>query len=263
MIYELNHVGAFVKDAEKSVEFYTQILGAQVVREALIASTNTKCIYVQLAGGMIELLAPGDISTRDIYGFDHIAFMTDNLDQDFQKIISNGFVPLMNPKVAGTGHGRLGFLADPNGVRVELIERDNTYRKPEIQSDILSFDHISLLTNDLMGAESFYADHMEMSTLKRFYLEPPRDLTMVYMNYGYDSIEFLHKTEPHTGALISHIALRVANVDDMVAKLTAKGVVFESGSPKTAGTGLGKVAVFKGPDGEKIELVDRQDLREI
>ncbi|MCR8633033.1 VOC family protein [Paenibacillus radicis (ex Xue et al. 2023)] len=263
MIYELNHVGAFVTDAEKSVDFYTRILGAQIVREALIPSTNTKCIYVQMAGGMIELLAPGDVSSRLHYGFDHVAFMTNSLDADYEKIITAGYTPFVAPKVAGSGHGRLAFLGGPNGERIELIERDETYRKPEVSSDILSFDHISLLSNDVVGAEKFYTEQTGMATLKRYYLEPPRDLTMVYMNHGYDVLEFLHKTEPQTGDPIGHIALRVDSVDAMVEKLSGLGVVFEPGSPKNAGTGLGRVAVFKGPDGEKIELVDRNDLREV
>ncbi|SDJ78714.1 VOC family protein [Paenibacillus naphthalenovorans] len=263
MIYELNHVGAFVKDAARSVDFYTRILGAQVVREAMIPATNTKCVYVQLAGGMVELLAPGDVASRSAYGFDHVAFSTDSIDSDFESIIAAGYKPLVQPKVAGSGHGRIAFLSDPNGVRVELIERDDTYRKPVKPSDILSFDHISLLANDLEAAEAFYGGQTGMTVLKRFYLEPPRDLTMVYVNHGYDVIEFLHKKEPQAGDLIGHIALRVANVDAMVEKLSAQGVVFEPGSPKNAGTGLGRVAVFRGPDGEKIELVDRSDLREL
>jgi catechol 2,3-dioxygenase-like lactoylglutathione lyase family enzyme len=43
MIYELNHVGAFVKDMDKSLQFYSGILGGQIVREALIPATNTRC----------------------------------------------------------------------------------------------------------------------------------------------------------------------------------------------------------------------------
>ena len=85
MIYELNHVGAFVRDGDASVKFYTETLGAQLVREALIPASKTQCLYLQLGAGMIELLAPGDPSTHSNYGLAHVAFMTDDLDAASEK----------------------------------------------------------------------------------------------------------------------------------------------------------------------------------
>jgi hypothetical protein len=37
----------------------------------------------------------------------------------------------------------------------------------------------------------------------------------------------------------------------------------ESGTPKPEGTGLGRIGIIRDPDGVKIELVDRADLRDL
>lgn len=264
MIKELNHVGMFVQDAERSVKFYTELLEAKVVSEAIIPAPNTKCIYLQIASSMIELLAPADTSSRSKWGFDHVAYIVDNLDAEYARLSALGRMFSVPPKVAGSGRGRVAFFSDPNGVRVELIERDDTFRiAPIAGGQIHSIDHISLVANDLKSAERFYVQDMSMSPLKQYYIEA-RDLTMVYMNHGVDVIELLHRSEPQLNVdLIGHIALRVDNVDEMTKQLQARGVPFEPGSPKAAGTGLGRVSVFRDPDGAKIELVDRKDLREL
>lgn len=263
MILELNHVGAFASDAEKSIKFYTENLGAKVVSEALIPVTNTRCIYLQISNGLIELLCRGDGSTPK-YGFDHVAFLVDNLDQTYEELVAAGYKFSVAPKIAGSGRGRLAFLSDPNGVRIELIQRDESFRIPKItEGKVRSFDHISLVANELEAAKEFYTKHMGLEHLKTMRIDL-RDLDMVYIMKGDDVIEFLHKSIPQTGVnLIGHIALRVDNVDEMTEFLKSKGVEFEPGSPKAAGTGIGRVSVFRDPDGAKIELVDRKDLREI
>jgi catechol 2,3-dioxygenase-like lactoylglutathione lyase family enzyme len=189
--------------------------------------------------------------------------MTDDLDADHQRLADAGFSFSVTPKMAGSGVGRLAFLSDPNGVRIELIERDDTYKQPSIEGRIKSFDHISLLARDLASAEAFYGEFIGMSMLKRMRVDA-RDLNMVYLNMGDDVVELLQPAQLPQGApLIGHIALRVDSVDAMVEELQGKDVTFDASSPKAAGTGLGRIAVFTDPDGIKIELLDRPDLRNL
>jgi catechol 2,3-dioxygenase-like lactoylglutathione lyase family enzyme len=265
MIYELNHVGEIIRNLDQSVAFYTELLDAKVVREAYIPSSDTKCVYVQIAGGMIEFLCRGDQSDPNLsYGFNHVAYMTDNIEGEYQRLAAAGAEFSVKPKIAGSGYGQVAFLADPNGVRSELIERPETFRQPlSAGGRIRSFDHISLVGDDLTGAEAFYTGQMGFQVLKRQYIAA-RELTMLYLMMGTDTIELLHRPTSQPGAdRIGHIALRVDSVDAMYEFLISKGVQFEPGSPKAAGTGIGRVAVFRDPDGARIELVDRRDLREI
>jgi catechol 2,3-dioxygenase-like lactoylglutathione lyase family enzyme len=86
---------------------------------------------------------------------------------------------------------------------------------------------------------------------------------MNYLNYGYDLLELLHRPTPSQDPIFAHIALRVDDVDAALAHFATQGVPAESGTPKPAGTGIGRIGVIRDPDGVKIELLDRPDIRDL
>ncbi|NOU96591.1 hypothetical protein GC093_25710 [Paenibacillus sp. LMG 31456] len=263
MITELNHVGIVAGDAEENIKFYVDILGGKIVNESYIPGNNTKCIYVQLGSGMIELLCRQNEADRVNLGLNHVCFLTDDLDGDYEKLLADGFEFQFAPKVAGSGDGRLTFLTDSIGTRVELIQRDNTYRVADIGGRVLGFDHISLSAHDLEAAEQFYSEKMGMKELIRMKVEAT-ELTMVYLNLGYDVIELLNRpNQQPVSPPIGHIALRVDNVDELSEYFVSQGLEILPGFPKTAGTGIGRITMVKDPNGAKIEFVDRKDLREL
>jgi catechol 2,3-dioxygenase-like lactoylglutathione lyase family enzyme len=263
MIYELNHFGIVIRNLKESLSFYKGALGAKVVNEGFIPSNQTDVVYLQIAGGMIELLHRREPAAEETYGITHIAFMTDDLDADYQALISSGGDPLVAPKVAGTGVGRLAFLADPNGARVELLQRDVVYRTEPIGNGMVrSFDHYSVRANNLVAARDFYERNMGMKPLKEMEV-PATELSILYLNYEYDVLELLHRPRPDAGAIFGHFALRVDNVDEALDSLAAMGVAAEPGTPKPAGTGIGRIGIICDPDGVRIELVDRPDLRDL
>jgi catechol 2,3-dioxygenase-like lactoylglutathione lyase family enzyme len=84
----------------------------------------------------------------------------------------------------------------------------------------------------------------------------------VYLESRYDLIELVESdiTRIEQGTRIDHIAIRVDNFEQEAARLQAQGVSFEV-LPRLASVGEGKVAMFLDPDGNKIEILDREDLR--
>jgi catechol 2,3-dioxygenase-like lactoylglutathione lyase family enzyme len=263
MIYELNHFGIVISDLERSLSFYKDTLGAKVVNEGFIPSNQTDVVYLQIAGGLIELLHRREPAAEETYGITHIAFLTDDLDSDYEVLISSGAAPLVAPKVAGTGVGRLAFLADPNGARVELLQRDVMYRTEPVENGIVrSFDHYSVRANNLVAARDFYERSLGMKALKEMEV-PATELSILYLNYDYDVLELLHRPRPDAGAIFGHFALRVDSVDQALESLAAKGVAAEPGTPKPAGTGIGRIGTICDPDGVRIELLDRPDLRDL
>jgi catechol 2,3-dioxygenase-like lactoylglutathione lyase family enzyme len=266
MIHELNHFGIVVKDLQKSLDFYQGLFGAKVVYRGFIPPTKTDVVYLLIAGGMIELLHRAEAPADETFGITHIAFMSDDLDADYARLIGQGYTGLVAPKVAGSGVGRLAFFSDPNGARVELIQRDLAMRDEPATHDIIrSFDHYSVLANDLTGAMKLYRDVMGMSVLKEMSVpHATNPLSIVYLNWGYDVLELLHRPTPDTtGPIFGHFALRVDSVDKALEAFAAKGVPAEPGTPKPAGTGIGRIGLVRDPDGVKIELVDRVDLRDL
>jgi catechol 2,3-dioxygenase-like lactoylglutathione lyase family enzyme len=86
----------------------------------------------------------------------------------------------------------------------------------------------------------------------------------VYLNWDYDVLELLHRPTPDTaGPIFGHFALRVDSVDEALRAFEAQGAPVEPGTPKPAGTGIGRIGIIRDPDGVKVELVDRVDLRDL
>jgi catechol 2,3-dioxygenase-like lactoylglutathione lyase family enzyme len=263
VIYELNHFGIVIKDLEKSLAFYQDVLGAKIVFKGFIESTKTDVIYLQISGGQIELLHRAAPPADEAFGITHIAFLTNDLDGDYQKLVDAGYEGLTAPKVAGTGVGRLAFVRDANGARVELLQRDVKMREGVLDHPIIkSFDHYSLIANNLEGALDFYHEQLGMDVLKTVTI-PATELEMNYLNYGYDLLELLHRPTPSQDPIFAHIALRVDDVDAALAHFATQGVPAEPGTPKPAGTGIGRIGVIRDPDGVKIELLDRADIRDL
>ncbi len=261
MINELNHFGIVVRDLDASLAFYQGAFGARVVFQKIVPASKTDIVYLQIAGGMIELLHPQEPADDETFGITHIAFMSDDLDADYQRLVSHGAGELSAPKIAGSGVGRLAFVADPNGARVELIQRDLAMRTEPIEHPhVAAFDHYSVMANDLDAARAFYGDQLGMTSFITLE-EPATELTIDYLHWNYDVLELLHRPTPSTDPIFAHFALRVTDLDSALAALAKLGVHPQAGTPRVAGTGHGRVANITDPDGVEIELLDRPDLR--
>jgi catechol 2,3-dioxygenase-like lactoylglutathione lyase family enzyme len=121
-------------------------------------------------------------------------------------------------------------------------------------------DHIHLRSPDPEKAAQFYAE-MFGATLRSRSLHG--EALRVVIDLGGVQL-FLEQVPSHTPAPppppfvgIEHIGLRVENLDAVVAELRAKGgrFVVEPNSPRP---GL-KLAFIEGPDGVRIELLERSN----
>ncbi|HET7724459.1 MAG TPA: VOC family protein [Propionibacteriaceae bacterium] len=261
MINELNHVGIVVRDLDASLAFYQRAFGAVIVFQRIIPASQTDVVYLQMAGGMIELLHPRNPGPDERYGTTHIAFMSDNLDTDYERLVSQGARELVAPRVAGTGVGRLAFVSDPHGARVELLQRELAMRSTPVEHPhVAAFDHYSVIADDLEAARAFYGDQLGMVTLTTMTV-PATGITVDYLHWDYDVLELLHRPTPSSDPIFAHIALRVTDLEALLADLAELGIRPESGTPGTDETGHGRSATVVDPDGVQIELLDRPDLR--
>jgi hypothetical protein len=75
-----------------------------------------------------------------------------------------GYAEISSPRVAGSGQGRLAFLSDPNGVRVELLQRSEEFRIPPItHGPVQALTHIGIAAADVEAAVEFYGTHLGMT----------------------------------------------------------------------------------------------------
>lgn len=140
MFKSIHHSGIVVKDLDKSVKFYCEILGMQVAerRERVGGAINSvvgyeevhiECVDLFLGGThLIELIQyhvpkPIDRPTneRSFLGASHIAFTVDDIHSAFHNLIDNGAQP-MNPPVEVAPGKICCYIKDPDGNWIELIE---------------------------------------------------------------------------------------------------------------------------------------------
>jgi lactoylglutathione lyase len=123
------HVCYRIMDPEKTTDFYVNKLGMQKVGE-MHFSDATNYFFAMAhdpSSPMLELTHNhGQIETYDKdNGYSHIAFTVDDLEGTVARLQGGGVKLTVVPKtMAVDGHDyRIAFVEDPDGYRVELVER--------------------------------------------------------------------------------------------------------------------------------------------
>jgi catechol 2,3-dioxygenase-like lactoylglutathione lyase family enzyme len=252
MIHELNHIGIVVTDLDKSVDFYTRLLGAKKVWGTIVEAAGMDIVYLQLAQGLVELLSFTDNALP--IGTNHLGFYSDNLDEDFARIVAQGAEPVVEPRVAASGAGRQAIVRDPNGSSIELLQRDLPLRHGTVpHPHIQAIDHFALQTNDHDRTFEFYTRELGMAVAKQIPI-PALKTTLTYLHHGQDVLEILPNI--HGGARLHHIALAVDNVEATLAHLASIGGT-PDGPARPAAGGVGSIGSVTDPDGTVIEFLDR------
>ncbi|MGH2871142.1 MAG: VOC family protein [Solirubrobacteraceae bacterium] len=124
----LVHTCYRITDIDRSVDFY-RALGFGELRRAPIRDEATNVFMGLPEDGddpRLELTfnhgrtEPYEIGT----GYGHIAITTGELDNTLAKLSDQGIAPERPPYTIREGGNRLCFVRDPDGYRIEIIERD-------------------------------------------------------------------------------------------------------------------------------------------
>jgi catechol 2,3-dioxygenase-like lactoylglutathione lyase family enzyme len=146
---EFSHLGVHVRNLERSLEFYRDQLGLEVVAEQLIQADYLRQVvdHPEADINMATLRLPGSLSGTQSYlevseyqnvsgtpidtehanpGTCHMAFYVDDLDTTWAKLkafgsemVSTRVVELRDGPLAG---GKVIYIKDPDGIRVELLQ---------------------------------------------------------------------------------------------------------------------------------------------
>jgi lactoylglutathione lyase len=121
---ELVHTCYRITDPAKSVAFY-EALGFEKRRELPIRDEAIN-IFMGLPGDgdRLELTYNFGVDAYELgTGYGHIALTVDDLDGTLERLAAQGIEPEQPPYTVREGGSRLCFVRDPDGYRVELIER--------------------------------------------------------------------------------------------------------------------------------------------
>lgn len=118
-----------ILDPEKSIDFYVDKLGLKKIGE-MHFDTATNYFFAAEADSsqpMLELTHNhGQTEPYDMgNGYSHVAFAVNDLEETVTKLEESGVEVALAPKTMTVeGHDyRISFVVDPDGYRVELVER--------------------------------------------------------------------------------------------------------------------------------------------
>tara|TARA_Y100001934_G_C11683535_1_gene464518 strand:- start:48 stop:479 length:432 start_codon:yes stop_codon:yes gene_type:complete len=138
----LRHSGIVVQDVEKSIIFYCDYLGFDVIDdrceggeylETILGLPGACARTVKIRGsdsGMIELLefrnprigTAGQTVGLMGPGPTHVALTVDNIDKLYLELLEKGIEFITSPKTSPDGKVKLAFCRDPDGVYLELVQ---------------------------------------------------------------------------------------------------------------------------------------------
>jgi len=141
VIRAARHIGIVVRDMERSMRFWRDVMGLRVVSElqeegdyidTLQGLTDVRLRTVKLAapdGSAVELLKdenhPTDPSPSNRlcdHGIRHIAFTVSDIEAAWRRLREAGCEVLSRPVTDPRGTSRLFFARDPEGNLMELVQ---------------------------------------------------------------------------------------------------------------------------------------------
>jgi len=122
---KFEYIGIRVKDLQRSIDFYTKVLGMRVQGRFKIEQTKGEIVNLESEeGGFILELnyyeKDSPFSTDYVVGeeLDHLAFKVEDLDEALREAKSSGHPTILEFKA---DNSRWAYIEDPNGIWIELF----------------------------------------------------------------------------------------------------------------------------------------------
>lgn len=140
------HTGLVVKDLERSLSFYRDLLGLELAArsreqgqyiESLVGIPGAVLEWAKLripGGHMVELLqyfshpspaSPEELGCANRPGCSHLALTVSDIDTLFETLVLAGFKCNNAPQPSPDGKVKVMYAHDPDGIIVELVEELN------------------------------------------------------------------------------------------------------------------------------------------
>ncbi|WP_456413351.1 lactoylglutathione lyase [Thiolapillus sp.] len=120
------HTMLRVGDLQKSIDFYTNILGMQLIRQQDYPDGNFTLAFLgygdERRNTVLELTYNWGVSQYDLgNGFGHIAIAVDDVYAATEKARAQGAKILRDAGPMNAGTTIIAFLEDPDGYQIELL----------------------------------------------------------------------------------------------------------------------------------------------
>ena len=226
-----DHVHLAAPDQAKAVEWYQKMFGGQTTPEGKDRLLFGKTRFIWLKSETAQPSANTAI--------DHIGFSFADLDAKMQEWQAAG-VKVVTPLRPVPGLVKIGFIEDPWGVKIEVVQDTET----------LGFHHVHLRSPDPAASMAWYKQRFGGETAKLKGL-------LDGLKYGDVWVLFAKgDATPSVGHALDHVGWRVTNLEKTLEDL--KGIKILQGLTNLQlATGPVRYSFVEDPAGTKIELVQR------
>ncbi len=122
---QIHHVAIIASDYSRSKDFYTRILGFEIIRETHRADRDSYKLDLQVGSAQIELFSfpnpPARATNPEAAGLRHLAFTVDDLDQARFDLAAHG-IAMEETRIDPTTGKRFFFFRDPDDLPLEIYE---------------------------------------------------------------------------------------------------------------------------------------------
>ena len=120
---QIHHFAVEVSDAERSAEFYCDLLGFTRGARFDFPERGRVIIFVSLQGVAVELLQSADheahVNQPKMLGFKHLCLQTNDVDAEVARLKAAG-VKITTEPFDTQINSRIAFFEDPDGLMLEL-----------------------------------------------------------------------------------------------------------------------------------------------
>ena len=123
----LDHVGVKVTDLDRSIRFYSDLFGFEMVDRRMLGNSNVEAAAMEVGGSIIFLLHESSFRARSAEehgGVDH--FCLTFTDPEFREILDRTKAMGVRleggvmPRTGATGRSDSQYILDPDGNQIEV-----------------------------------------------------------------------------------------------------------------------------------------------
>lgn len=119
------HTCVRVKDLDKSLSFYQDVLGMKEVRRLDYPDYKFTLVYLALPGDEVELELTYNYDQEEPYdlgnGYGHIAIGVENLKDTHEEYSQSGY-DVTDLTGLSDGAASYFFIKDPDGYKIEIVQ---------------------------------------------------------------------------------------------------------------------------------------------